>query len=249
MITNFFLSIGITITAPLEILIISFLILFQSIFGVGLLLFGTPTLLYYNYSFSEALFILLPISITISIIQFSSSKQTDKKFIKDFNIISLPSLAVALFLVLSFLESINIKVYVALMLIIVSICSIYLEKKFQKFLHKKNKLYFLSLIGITHGFTNLGGGFLVLYSDAITKKKELTRYYISYGYLIMGIVQLTILFTLSSKDFYFVNLVYIFFVFFIYFPGQFLFKYINKERFSLFVKILALIYGCFVLFN
>ena len=135
------------------------------------------------------------------------------------------------------------------MLIIISFCSIYLEKKFKKFLNQKNKLYFLSLIGLTHGFTNLGGGFLVLYSDAITKKKELTRYYISYGYLIMGLIQLIILFILSSENFYFENLLYILFVFFIYFPGQFLFKHINKESFSLFIKILALIYGFFVLFN
>ena len=152
-------------------------------------------------------------------------------------------------LVLSFLENLNIKVYIALMLIIISFCSIYLEKKFEKFLNQKNKLYFLSLIGLTHGFTNLGGGFLVLYSDAITKKKELTRYYISYGYLIMGLIQLIILFILSSENFYFENLLYILFVFFIYFPGQFLFKHINKESFSLFIKILALIYGFFVLFN
>ena len=249
MITDFFSSIGITITAPSEILIISFLILFQSIFGVGLLLFGTPTLLYYNYSFSESLFILLPISITVSAIQFFSSKQKDQSFIKDFNKISLPCLAIALILVLSFLESLNIKVYVAMMLIIVSLFSIYLDKKFDKFLNNKNKFYFLSIIGLTHGFTNLGGGFLVLYSDAVTEKKKLTRYYISYGYLIMGLLQLIILFTLSSEDFYIVNLVYILFVFIIYFPGQYLFKYINKEKYSLFVKILALIYGFFVLLN
>ena len=214
-----------------------------------MLLFGTPTLLYYNYSFSETLFILLPISITISTIQFFSSNQRDKKFINDFNQISLPSLAIALILVLSFLESLNIKIYIALMLIIISFCSIYLEKKFKKFLNQKNKLYFLSLIGLTHGFTNLGGGFLVLYSDAVTKKKELTRYYISYGYLIMGLIQLMILFTLSSENFYFEKLVYILFVFLIYLPSQFLFKHINKESFSLFVKILALIYGIFVLLN
>ena len=114
MISDFFLSIGIAITSPFEILIISLLIFFQSIFGVGLLLFGTPTLLYYNYSFSETLFILLPISITISTIQFFSSNQRDKKFINDFNQISLPSLAIALILVLSFLESLNIKIYIGI---------------------------------------------------------------------------------------------------------------------------------------
>ncbi len=249
MITDFFLSIGITITAPIEILIISFLILFQSIFGVGLLLFGTPTLLYYNYSFGETLFILLPISITISLLQFFFSKHTDKKFTKDFNKVSLPSLAIALSIVLIFLENLNIKIFVAVMLIIVSLSSIYFEKKFERYLNEKNKSFFLSFIGFIHGFTNLGGGFLVLYSDAIAKKKELTRYYISYGYLIMGLVQLIILFALSHEDFYFVNLIYILFVFFIYFPGQLLFRYINKEKFSLFIKILALVYGFFIILN
>ena len=41
----------------------------QSIFGVGLLLFGTPTLLLLGYSYSETLWLLLPCSVTISLIQ------------------------------------------------------------------------------------------------------------------------------------------------------------------------------------
>jgi len=41
----------------------------QSIFGIGLLLFGTPTLLLFGYSYSETLWILLPCSIVISLIQ------------------------------------------------------------------------------------------------------------------------------------------------------------------------------------
>jgi len=41
----------------------------QSIFGVGLLLFGTPTFLLLGYSYTETLWLLLPCSVTISLIQ------------------------------------------------------------------------------------------------------------------------------------------------------------------------------------
>ena len=69
-----------------EILVIITLIIFQSIFGVGLLLFGTPTFLYFNYSFSETLSLLLPISFTISLIQYLNSKEKDIYFNNKFNL-------------------------------------------------------------------------------------------------------------------------------------------------------------------
>ena len=62
----------------IEALIISILIFFQSIFGVGLLLFGTPTFLLLNYNFLDTLNILLPISVSISFLQLIYSKK--KKF-------------------------------------------------------------------------------------------------------------------------------------------------------------------------
>ena len=54
------------ITLSLVILLFSVV---QSVFGVGLLLFGTPTLLLLEYSYSETLWLLLPCSVTISLIQ------------------------------------------------------------------------------------------------------------------------------------------------------------------------------------
>ena len=59
----------------IEVLIISILIFFQSIFGVGLLLFGTPTFLLLNYNFLDTLNILLPISVSISFLQLIYSKK------------------------------------------------------------------------------------------------------------------------------------------------------------------------------
>ena len=41
----------------------------QSMFGVGVLLFGTPALLILGHPFATALGILLPVSLTINILQ------------------------------------------------------------------------------------------------------------------------------------------------------------------------------------
>ena len=69
----------------LEISIIVFLIVIQSIFGVGLLLFGTPSFLIMGYDFPNTINILMPVSITISFLQFSRSNVSDKKFIKEYD--------------------------------------------------------------------------------------------------------------------------------------------------------------------
>ena len=69
----------------LENLILLVLIIIQSIFGIGLLLFGTPTFLILGYDFLNTLNFLLPISIVISLLQFISSKTTSKKIIFDYN--------------------------------------------------------------------------------------------------------------------------------------------------------------------
>ena len=58
--------------------IIALFSIVQSMFGVGLLLFGTPTLLLLEYSYSETLWLLLPCSLTISLIQVVG----DYKFIE-----------------------------------------------------------------------------------------------------------------------------------------------------------------------
>ena len=233
-----------------EILVIITLIIFQSIFGVGLLLFGTPTFLYFNYSFSETLSLLLPISFTISLIQYLNSKEKDIYFNNKFNLFTLPSLVVCQIIILNYQNIINLKIFISIMLILLSITS--LDAKKFSFLRLKNiyKNIFLIFLGIIHGLTNLGGGFLALYSNIIVKKnKNLTRYYISYGYLVMVSVQLIILFTLHNKDFDYYNLFYVILVFIFYLPTQLIYKKIKVGNFSMIIKIIAILYGFIVLGN
>ena len=233
-----------------EITILTILIIFQSTFGVGLLLFGTPTFLYLDYSFSATLYLLLPLSFAISLIQILKSQEKEISFVKKFNIFTLPSLSISLVLILYFQELLNLKIFIATMLIVLSILSID-KSRFYKILSKNiNQNIFLIFLGIVHGLTNLGGGFLALYSNIVGKKnKNLTRYYISYGYLIMVFVQLIILFTLYRNDFEFIKLLYIFLVIIIYFPSQIIYNKIDQKKFSSIIRMMAIFYGFFVLIS
>ena len=100
----------------IEIGIIIFLIVVQSIFGVGLLLFGTPTFLILGYDFANTINILMPVSISISILQFFKSKISDKKFIREYNIFCLPFLIIFLVIALKFKYIIDFKLLVGFLL-------------------------------------------------------------------------------------------------------------------------------------
>ena len=234
----------------LETIIIAFFIFIQSVFGVGLLLFGTPSFLLLGYDFANTLNILIPVSITISFLQFLSSKAKDKNFIKEYNIYCLPFLIIFLLIALKFKYLFDFKLLVAALLIFSSIL-ILNKRKFSSFKRIVFKLKNLVLMGIgcVHGLTNMGGSFLAIYSTLISQNtKELSRYYICYGYLVMGVIQYILVLILSYDDLVFSKLYYVFLVFLIYFPTQKIFKKINDKKFSKYINLIALIYGVLIVF-
>ena len=233
----------------LENLILLVLIIIQSIFGIGLLLLGTPTFLLLGYDFSTTLNFLLPSSIVISYLQFTSLKIPSKKIIFEYNIFCLPFLVLFLLLALNFKEILNFKFYVAIILIMSSLLA--LNKNTFPSLRKnilKYKKLILIFIGSVHGLTNMGGGFLTIFSSLINNSdKRLTRYLISYGYLIMGLLQYFILVLLEYKDLSFSKIYYIFLVLIVYFPSQIIFKKVNDFLFSKIISIIALFYGFIII--
>ena len=72
----------------LEIIIITLLSIFQSIFGVGLLIIGTPIFLQLGYDFLTVLNILLPFSVIISLLQRLTGGSTNHLFKTNFIIIT-----------------------------------------------------------------------------------------------------------------------------------------------------------------
>ena len=234
-----------------EIFIISFLTVIQSVFGVGLLLFGTPSFLLLGYDFTNTLNILIPISILISSLQFYRSKIKDKSFIISYNLYCVPFLILFLILALEYRYSIDFKFFVAILLI-VSALLILNKRKFSSFkkIFFKLKNLVLAGIGAVHGFTNMGGSFLSIYSTLIGKnKKEIARYYISYGYLVMGIIQYLIVLFLAFDEINFSKLYYALLALVIYFPTQKIFNNINDLKFTKYINYIALIYGIIIIVN
>ena len=191
----------------------------------------------------------MPISITISILQFLKSRVKDQKFIKEYNVFCLPFLVIFLIIALKFKYILDFKLLVGLLLVFSSIL-ILNKKRFSSFKETFFKLKKIVLIGIgcVHGLTNMGGSFLAIFSTLISQnKKEVARYYICYGYLIMGILQYFTVLLLSFKSLDFNKLFYILFALIVYFPAQKLFKNIKDRKFSKYINIIALVYGLLIL--
>ena len=119
----------------IEILIVILLSIFQSVFGIGLLLYGTPLFLLLGNDFFYSLNILLPISMTISFLQIRNRKVSFKTdFLKLFNFITLPILILTLIILIFNYKNINIVFIVAFVIIFFSIINIFLRKNFLFFL-------------------------------------------------------------------------------------------------------------------
>ena len=141
------------------IIIISITAIIQSIFGTGVLLFGTPLLLIFGYSFHFALIILLPTSILISLLQLKDNFiNVDINYYKKLIIYCIPFIIISLYY--SGIISTQINYFKGILLVIISLKnSIRLIDRLLKFLNQYENIYFI-LMGVLHGITNLGGSLL-----------------------------------------------------------------------------------------
>jgi len=235
-----------------EFIIVFVLIFVQSYFGVGLLVFGTPTFLILDYSFSQTLSILLPISCLVSFLQILNSQKTDNKnFFLNFIKFSIPGLIIFLPVSVFFYEQIKIKFLIGFIMILVPVLNLMqrFESNITLFAKKYYKI-FLILIGCIHGSTNLGGGLISIFSSInYSKNKNAIRKAIAISYLCFGLIQLIILILL--KKFYF-NIEYLLcclLVTFIFFISNKFFQKTKIENFRKNLNYLIMIYGVIIILN
>jgi hypothetical protein len=166
----------------------------QSIFGVGLLVFGTPSLLLLGYSFDTTLSLLLPCSLAISFCQIFNSYSEIKKFRFQFIKYALPSMAITLVLTLLAENSLNLRAAVGLMLIFsaTSRLSAAINKYLQQFIIRHANTFLVAL-GLVHGATNMGGGLLTIYANSTCENRQSIRAHIAYGYALMALIQILLL--------------------------------------------------------
>lgn len=174
----------------LDILIIVVITSFiQSIFGVGVLLFGTPLLLLLGYNFIDAIIVLLPISITINLFQIAKDyKSLDLDFYKKILVYTIPFVIIFLFLVTKMQINIGLIVGVFLLTVALKDYSLTLNT-FIKFATRHEKAYF-SIMGIIHGLTNLGGSLLTAIVHSKEYDKRITRVTVAISYATFAAFQI-----------------------------------------------------------
>ncbi len=217
----------------------------QSLFGVGLLVFGTPTLLLLGYSFDVALTYLLPSSIIISLIQIVHSKVSLSTIQKKIFYYSVPSILIGLIFVISELITFNIGLVVGLMLIVSVLFKIIKSlNSFLKNIFRSNLNVYIFIIGFIHGISNMGGGFLTVLVTTLTDKKDEQRKNIACGYLIFGLTQLLVLAVMKYKlftvwSFYFpiISLIVYFII------GNIIFNKTSETVYNKLLSALMLLYG------
>ena len=226
-----------------EIILIALFCIFQSIFGVGLLLLGTPTFLLIGYDFFEVLNILLPYSIVISFLQIFVNKKKNFKFGKKILIHSIPFLILGLIIVEYIQHKINFVLIVSIFLIVFSVLNIRNLKN--KKIKIKNTNFSLKFLGLFHGLTNLGGSLLTIISTNVHSDKNVIRYNISSGYFIFALFQL-LLINVFFKQINFDYLNFIWLPIIIFILSQKFFKKMNDKIYYTSLNIFTLFYGIYI---
>lgn len=171
----------------------------QAVFGVGILLWGTPILLFLGKEFTDVLSILLPLSLMVSIFQFVPNlHKIEKSLIIKFIMYSIPGLVVGLLSVLFF--ELDLRLLVAIVLLSsVIINNGRLSQKVLK-LKKEHDSKFMVIIGLIHGVSNLGGSLLVYRISLELFEKIKFRSNVAVTYFMFALSQIV---TLSAANDYF----------------------------------------------
>ena len=179
-------------------IIIFFLTIVQSIAGVGVLMLGTPLLLFFGFGIIEIMITLLPISIITSLSSISLIKYKNKKIyyynksLKYFFKICLPSMFIGIFILKKFSDLIDFKIFVSLIILF----SILLKMNIKKIILENNLFHkiLIFFIGVIHGLSNTGGTLLTIFFVRNDNKNYLNSLYnIHCFYFLLALFQLIIL--------------------------------------------------------
>jgi hypothetical protein len=174
--------------------IVALLAIVQSVFGMGILVFGTPTLLLMGYPFTETLQLLLPASATISLLQVLRAGGRPPKISKKLYILCLPAVGLGLLAATSLANPVWLVAFIGLTLAATAILrsSDRLGAALTGFVRGNDSL-FQVLMGSVHGLTNLGGALLSVYAVSQSENKHAIRFVVAYFYFSFSVVQMATL--------------------------------------------------------
>lgn len=173
------------------LLVIAVFSVVQSLFGIGLLVFGTPTLILIGYPLEQCLIYLLPSSVMISAMQLVTLSATGQVLGRGFFVWCLPAVLAALVVRTHTTVSLPIELPVAFVLLIGATTTISPTARLRvcQLLQGCRTPYLLAM-GAVHGLTNMGGSLLAVYAQALGDGKETILRTIALGYLSFALIQL-----------------------------------------------------------
>jgi hypothetical protein len=162
-------------------LIVAVTSVIQSLFGVGILLFGTPLLLLFEYEFVDILIVLLPISLAINLLQIiQHHAHIDFAFYRKVLLLTLPPIAVFLFLVTHI--RINVGLIIGLFLLLIALKEFFtaIARIIDRMMQYETT-YFV-IMGVVHGLSNLGGSLLTAIIHHKNYEKDVARVTVAASY-------------------------------------------------------------------
>ena len=167
--------------------------LVQNVFGVGILVFGTPVLLSMGYGYLEVLGILCPSSLGVSLVQIIMIRGA--KFPKPSEVFQSISGVVIGATVLS-MFAVPIFIYVITAIVMFFAGILRLSGEFQRAVVKALEFktpYFYFVNAVFHGFSNLGGVLLVFKNSIVTTDKNQKLMNTAFIYALYVIFQIIVL--------------------------------------------------------
>lgn len=181
------------------LLVIVMIAAIQSMFGAGVSLLGTPLLLFFDYQFVDALVLLLPISLTINILQIvQHHAHINVAVYRKVVLLTLPPIAVFLFIVTHLRINIGLVIGPFLLLIALKEFSGTIAR-FLNRLMRYESLYFIT-VGLVHGLSNLGGSLLTAFIHHKDFPKDVARVTIAASYATFAVIQLLTLWLFSREQ-------------------------------------------------
>ena len=179
--------------------LIAVLSVVQSLFGMGVLVFGTPTLLLMGYDFVTTLGYLLPASFAISLLQVLTDRSRRVPISPHLYLFCLPGIGVGLWLADASPLASWTNILIGGMLLLSALVRISGPSRtlFTALLERHSPIYHL-VMGVTHGLTNLGGALLAILASGKSTEKDAIRKTIAHYYLAFCAIQMLVLATVMG---------------------------------------------------
>ena len=166
---------------------------------MGVLVFGTPTLLLMGYDFITTLGYLLPASFAISLLQVLFAGSSRVPVSRYLYLLCLPGIGVALW----FAEASPLAAWTNILiggtLLLSALVRFWpASRRLLTIMLERHLPTYHLVMGVTHGLTNLGGALLAILASGTNTEKGAIRYTVAHYYLAFSFIQMLVLATIMG---------------------------------------------------